>query len=343
MLKVAAKWSFVSSRNPGFDADMYGNRGRRREGFVNIGLWLKRGGISLAVVAMAPAGVFMRTAGAWAHQSSRTTASTCTASSADTDRDGLPDCWEARNGLVVGVRDGSTDKDRDGLKANLEFKLDARTTADGLFAPYAANLDDTDGDGVEDGDEDLDGDGLTNEDETESGTSALLADSDGDGVTDPNDDTDGDGLDNETEAGSADEDGDSQGVDDEVDANDDGIDDSGEDFDCDGVTNGNELNPRVADSDHDAESDALDDDDGDGIDNIDEQGFDDQGLDEDVLDDDADDDGVVDGDEDQDGDGQDEGDEDEDGPDDQGDCDSQDGQALLSFHLAGGLYRVIVR
>ncbi|MDP9343325.1 MAG: MSCRAMM family adhesin SdrC [Actinomycetota bacterium] len=308
----------------------------------DIKLWLKRAGVTVAVLAIAPAGVLIRTAGAWAHGASGATTSACTASSADTDRDGIPDCWEGPNGLVVGVRDAGTDKDHDGLKAKVEYTLDKATTADGLFAPYVANLDDSDGDGVEDGDEDLDGDGLTNEDEGESGTNALVSDSDHDGIGDAQDDTDGDGLTNETEAGSADEDGDTQGVDDVVDENGDGINDTNQDFDCDGVSNGAELNPRSADSDQDGESDALDDDDGDGIDNVDEQGFDDQGLDEGVLDEDANDDGVVDGDEDQDGDGQNEGDEDQDGPDDQGNCDSQDGQAL-TFHLTGGTFRIAVR
>jgi hypothetical protein len=94
----------------------------------------------------------------------------CHATSTDSERDGIPDCWERRNGLVVGTRDHLTDKDHDGLLAIQEFRLDAATG--GIFGPYRANVGNSDDDGgfvkfawVEptlDGWEDFDGDAFVN-------------------------------------------------------------------------------------------------------------------------------------------------------------------------------------
>jgi hypothetical protein len=94
----------------------------------------------------------------------------CRPGSTDSDRDRIPDCWERRNGLIVGSRDGLTDRDHDGLLAVQEFRLDAATG--GIFGPYRADVGNSDHDGgfekfgwVEptlDGWEDLDRDGFIN-------------------------------------------------------------------------------------------------------------------------------------------------------------------------------------
>ena len=105
--------------------------------------------------------------------------------SADADADGLPDVWEAENGLDAAVNDSQDDKDADGLSNELEFYLS--TNLDGT---------DTDGDGLMDGVEfndlgsnpaakDTDGDGLEDGREVdELETSPVLADSDSDGLSD---------------------------------------------------------------------------------------------------------------------------------------------------------------
>ncbi|RLG14242.1 MAG: hypothetical protein DRN71_03415, partial [Candidatus Nanohalarchaeota archaeon] len=100
------------------------------------------------------------------------------------------------------------DPDEDGLPSDWE---DEYNQTDNLLDP---DMNDTDSDGVLDGDEDPDVDGLTNEDEYEYGTDPNNPDSDGDGMpdgweadnglnpldpNDGNDDNDGDGLTNEDE------------------------------------------------------------------------------------------------------------------------------------------------
>ncbi|WP_043319006.1 PQQ-binding-like beta-propeller repeat protein [Microbulbifer sp. HZ11] len=103
----------------------------------------------------------------------------------DSDSDGLPDWWEAANGLDANnPADASSDYDLDNLTALEEFSLGTR-----------ADKTDTDGDTVSDGDEvlvhgtdplhpDSDGDGLTDDKELAAGTDPNLTDSDGDGVGD---------------------------------------------------------------------------------------------------------------------------------------------------------------
>ena len=100
------------------------------------------------------------------------------------------------------------DPDGDGLPSDWE---DEYNQTDNLLDP---DMNDTDGDGVLDGDEDPDEDGLSNEEEYQYGTDPNNPDSDGDGMPDgweqengldpldPNDgdnDNDGDGLNNEDE------------------------------------------------------------------------------------------------------------------------------------------------
>lgn len=247
-------------------------------------------------------------------------AADCTASSPDTDFDRVPDCWEATNGLVVGRKDAGSDKDRDGLSAKTEYTVDAAWSAGGpLVNLYNASDDDTNNDGVEDGDEDIDGDGLTNENEREAHANLLDPDTDNDGTFDGVDDRDQDGISNADEGDSIDEDGDTAGVNDLTDDNHDGVNDAKQDFDCDGVRNANELQAASANSDHQGVGDAADDSDQDGIDN----GTEVTEPADDVLDPDSNDDGVEDGDADanDDGiqDGNDDGHPDDDGQDD-GDC-----------------------
>jgi hypothetical protein len=80
------------------------------------------------------------------------------------------------------------DTDGDGLKNTFE-----------LGNGYSPTTTDTDGNGINDGDEDLDGDGLTNSQEAELGTDPNNSDSDGDGTQDGNEDSDDDGLTNQEE------------------------------------------------------------------------------------------------------------------------------------------------
>jgi hypothetical protein len=97
-------------------------------------------------------------------------ASGCHPGSRNRDRDRIPDCWERRNGLVVGRRDQRTDKDRDGLTALQEYRLDI--VRGGVFDPYKANVPNSDHDGgfekfgwvqpTLDGFEDFDRDGYVN-------------------------------------------------------------------------------------------------------------------------------------------------------------------------------------
>lgn len=102
----------------------------------------------------------------------------------DADLDGLPDEYEAANGLNPNdPNDATQDPDNDGLSNQQEYLRGTN--------PHAA---DTDGDGLKDGDEvargtnplvpDTDGDGLTDGFEVGFGTNPLSADTDGDGISD---------------------------------------------------------------------------------------------------------------------------------------------------------------
>jgi hypothetical protein len=110
----------------------------------------------------------------------------------DTDGDGLPDYFELIN--PFGTSDPfDADTDDDGLDDNFE-----------LIQGTQPRSNDTDGDGVLDGDEDRDGDGLLARVEASFGVSDLATDSDGDLLSDADEifrfltdpavrDTDGDG------------------------------------------------------------------------------------------------------------------------------------------------------
>ena len=109
---------------------------------------------------------------------SQSTASVrCRPSSPNTDHDGIPDCWEARNGLRVGRQDQRSDKDRDSLTARQEYLIDRWSVQDGsIFRPFQADERYSDGrEDFTDGYEDLDGDGFFNAAEFTWGTHPLRA------------------------------------------------------------------------------------------------------------------------------------------------------------------------
>ncbi|MBL9113692.1 MAG: DUF1800 family protein [Verrucomicrobiaceae bacterium] len=100
----------------------------------------------------------------------------------DGDGDGLPQWWEQESGFSDSVAsDAVQDADNDGKTNTQEFT-----------AGTNAQLADSDGDGLSDGQEsvsdplnkDSDGDGVSDKQEYEAGTNPLLADSDSDGVAD---------------------------------------------------------------------------------------------------------------------------------------------------------------
>jgi len=225
---------------------------------------------------------------------------------ADADQDRVPDSFELRNAMIVGVNDADGDLDEDGA-TNLEeylagtsvVDITADSDADGVidaldaFPNDASAQYDADGDGEPDGkDSDSDGDGISDENEYLIGTNPLSADSDGDGLNDAADplpingfetfDSDGDGIGDE-----ADTDDDNDGrsdlqevIDgtDPLDANDCLKCSATEDADGDGVLDAAPDNcPTIAnadqaDLDQDGEGDACDaDDDGDGVSDIDEE------------------------------------------------------------------------
>ena len=55
----------------------------------------------------------------------------CRTNSPNTDHDFIPDCWERRNGLVVGKRDQRTDRDHDHLTAIRSTRSTDALTGDG--------------------------------------------------------------------------------------------------------------------------------------------------------------------------------------------------------------------
>ncbi|NUS50621.1 MAG: hypothetical protein HOQ22_06200 [Nocardioidaceae bacterium] len=154
--------------------------------------------------------------------------------SADRDHDGMPNRWEAAHGLNPRVANGGGDADHDRLSNLAEFRhrTDPRD-------------EDSDNDGMDDGDEVRDGRGSTN---------VRDRDTDDDGRLDGVEDADHDGVRNEDEDDASetclfnDDDRDHDGVADEDeneqhtsvrdrDSDDDGVLDGAEDPNHDGVTN----------------------------------------------------------------------------------------------------------
>jgi hypothetical protein len=106
-------------------------------------------------------------------------------STLDSDKDGLPDCWEVFIfGSITVENDPTADRDFDGLTTLEEFK--------GGYDPRKL---DTLGHGVGDGFEDADGDGLANLAEKSFGTDMFkFEDANGNGIPDWREDSDHDGL-----------------------------------------------------------------------------------------------------------------------------------------------------
>lgn len=173
--------------------------------------------------------------------------------------------------------DGSTDDvdpddDNDGLPDDVEKNDPENKDGDDISGLDPHNPD-TNGDGVNDGDEDSDGDGVKNKDDdtpfSEDDPSKVLPDQDGDGIRDDIDtDIDGDGVNNadEKEAGT-----------DPKNPNTNGTPDGDKDTDNDGLTNKEESDPNLnttTDRNDDGKPDITDgnkDEDGDGVDNKDEK------------------------------------------------------------------------
>ncbi|MFU2131117.1 hypothetical protein ACLRAC_01540 [Gallibacterium anatis] len=189
-----------------------------------------------------------------------------TAPKDDHDADGLTD-------------DVDPDDDNDGLPDDVEKNDPENKDGDDIGGLDPHNPD-TNGDGVNDGDEDSDGDGVDNKTEVKNGTdpfvneddpSKVLPDQDGDGIRDDIDtDIDGDGVNNADEIAA--------GLDPRnPDTNGDGIPDGDEDADNDGLTNKEESDPNLnttTDRNGDGKPDITDgnkDEDGDGVDNKDEK------------------------------------------------------------------------
>lgn len=153
---------------------------------------------SLLLASLLVAGSFSASAFSAAEQNGTNTAAVLQAEasdeqaqSLDSDNDGVPDYLEE---LYQSDKD-KADSDGDGLGDYEEIYL--------LHTNPASK--DTDGNGIEDGDEDTDGDGLTNLEELAHKTNPAKADTDGDGLSDGEEidtyrtdplkaDTDGDGL-----------------------------------------------------------------------------------------------------------------------------------------------------
>jgi hypothetical protein len=115
-------------------------------------------------------------------------AASSAAAKSDRNHDRIPDRWEKKHGLSLKVNQARRDQDRDGLKNLGEFR--ARTDP---------RDDDSDNDGVEDGDEDRDHDGVDNANELREHTSPTVRDSDHDGKGDGREDADRDDLNNRGE------------------------------------------------------------------------------------------------------------------------------------------------
>ncbi len=219
----------------------------------------------------------------------------------DSDNDGLPDAFELNTATLNflqadsngnGVSDGLDDHDGDGLPNQIEYLLDQAAVALNdvqsliVYSRYDINIVDTNGDGIEDGNEDLDGDGLRNAAEylldlqvqslNASQTVVVydrydltMADTNSDSINDGLEDPDGDNLTNAEETNFtftnplvADSDGN-------------GTNDDSEDYDNDGINNFRELRqtqtrPDLADTDGNGVADADEDLDGDSVSNIDE-------------------------------------------------------------------------
>lgn len=175
---------------------------------------------------------------------------------ADADGDGMPNRWERTHGLNPHVANAAGNPDRDGLANIGEYRRHGHpkredTDGDGVddgdeAKVFGSNLADrdSDDDGRIDGHEDADHDGIKNEDEDDPLEGCLADD----------DDSDHDGVANEdeNELGTRARDGDSD---------DDGIEDGTEDRDEDGEANEDEddSDTDACDGDYDEDGEADED------------------------------------------------------------------------------------
>lgn len=198
--------------------------------------------------------------------------------SGDRNRDGIPDWWEVRWRLSLGVNQARLDQDRDGLNNLFEYR-----------SRNCPRLADTDRDRRLDSWEDPDRDKLTNRAESVVWTRPLDADSDDDGIRDAKEDPDRDLLGNVFELADHTNPFDS-------DTDNDGKSDGLENPDRDSLNNKQEsvvwTHGLIKDTDRDGTQDGDEDFDHDGFDNDDEYV-----AGTDPTDPDSDDDGVEDGDE----------------------------------------------
>ena len=149
---------------------------------------------------------------------------------ADSDGDGMPNRWEKRHDLNAYVANAKRNPDHDGLTNIREYRRDGHprledSDFDGVddgdeVEKYETDVEDrdSDDDGRIDGHEDSDGDGVKDEDEDDANESCLRDDddSDEDGVKDEDEnelalarldsDSDGDGVEDGDEDGEANED-----------------------------------------------------------------------------------------------------------------------------------------
>lgn len=180
----------------------------------------------------------------------------------DSDGDGMPDRWEQAHGLRAHRADARLDLDHDGLSNLGEYRHHA-----------LPEIEDSDHDGHDDGDEVSDDRHSTDVDD---------ADTDDDGTPDGDEDADHDGTDNEDEDDAdetcafddldrdddnvADEDENEQGTRvRNADSDDDGAGDGDEDEDGDGQANEDEDDSDTDDCDGDSDEDGEDDEDGDDL------------------------------------------------------------------------------
>lgn len=174
----------------------------------------------------------------------------------DSDGDGMPNRWERNNGTRVYKADARVDRDKDGLTNLREYRLrikplDEDTDNDGMddgdevkdsYKSTDVDDRDTDDDGIEDGDEDADRDGRDNEDEDDARESC--------GADDDDRDSDDIADEDENDFGT--------GVRD-ADSDDDYIPDGDDDSDGDRVRDEDEDDRRGDDCDGDYDGDGIDD------------------------------------------------------------------------------------
>ena len=170
---------------------------------------------------------------------------------ADKDKNGIPDYWQAKYHLGYGKSVAVKDNDKDGLTNLMEYQLNLNPISK-----------DSNHNKISDGSEDYDKDGLTNIQEIKLKTNPKVADTDKNGIKDGDEDKDHDGLTTKEEL--------AIGTNPTLsDTNHNGTPDGLEDQDHDGLSNEMEYqfhtNPLNADTDHDGIKDGKEDNNHDGV------------------------------------------------------------------------------